>query len=111
MPNSKNKRNVRSDIVSVKCDVAATPARDHEFTQTGLCLAADEGVLPEDGEAVGQYTCCGCGGVRILFDQEIGQALDVVQRTRRQDEAGQGGVYSLRGFGLAARRPSVFAMM
>ncbi|MEZ5615501.1 MAG: hypothetical protein R3E35_09820 [Rhodocyclaceae bacterium] len=71
-----------SDIKNYRTDV-------DQFAQASFGLAADEGMLPEEGEAFREDARSGGSGVRILLEQEVGQALDIALCAGGEEKAGQ----------------------
>ena len=107
MPQRENERGIGDRIVTIQRQIATASARDHEFTQTGLDAASDQGVLLEQGKTIEQDIGRGGCGQRIGLQQKFSQPLDVVECARRDNKP----CHNLRALGRFAVRPSTFALM
>ena len=81
MPKGENQRDVLCPFVAVERDVAALAVGDDEFPQAGLARPADERMAFENLDPIDEDIDGRDRGASGLAAQEIGQALEIGQRT------------------------------
>lgn len=105
MSHSEHDRQIPFDVVPIQGDVTGAPARNQQFTKTLFCLSADERVFAEDAQPPEQQLPRRRCSVGLGLDQKCGEALDILQGARREDESSHG-TQSLTALGRLVRLPA-----
>lgn len=106
MPDGQHHRSVDTDAIE-RC-ITAPAVRDHQLTQLASNRPADERVIFEHRNSLGNPGSDAGGGKWIVFRNEVEQSIEISQGTRRvcNLHARRRGFGDRSGFGRAGFLPA-----